>query len=72
MANERDESEISLTLAEALDLRLRQRIEEITATMHQLDRERQILGEQATRLRLGEAPMVVRATLRAAGIDPPG
>ena len=59
------------TEAERLGWVIRARLEEIQAAVDQLQRERTILREQATTLRMGRAPLVVLAELRAAGIDLP-
>ena len=52
--------------------RVSARLEEIGAAVDQLHRDREILRSSATALRMGKAPLVVLAELRAAGVDLPG
>ena len=55
----------------ALERQLVARAQEIHETRAELARSEKILREQLTALRLGTPPLVVRARLRAEGVDLP-
>lgn len=60
---------ITTQSSDVLLARLNRELERISDTQHRLARQRTMLQQQATRLRLGASPLEVRLTLRAAAIE---